>query len=173
MATNLVQLTQAGAADGILAEIQNAFNGRQRLQTLLIRLADQRKAAGEMFLKIFAADLAAVKGEPDKGFVDIQFAKFNAWKAADDELSKRIDALRTITDGLEKQITVYKVHYKNEFIHLLTQQIDALREQWQKQENEEDQLSDRIDALERELADITYTTSVVKSAPAAKKAKAK
>ena len=173
MATSLVQLAQPVAGNDIMNDIQNAFNGRERLQALLIRLAEQRKSLGEFFLKTFAADLAAVKGEPDKGFVDTQFSKFNAWKTADDELSKRIEALRTIADGLENQIATYKKQYKNEFINLLTQQIDALREQWQKQEIEEDNLSDRIDALEKELADITYATSAGKSAPSAKKVKGK
>jgi gas vesicle protein len=173
MATNLVQLAQPVADNNIMNDIQNAFNGRERLQVLLIRLADQRKSLGEVFLKTFAADLAAVKGEPDKGFVDAQFSKFNVWKTADDELSKRIEALRTIAEGLENQIAAYKKQYKNEFINLLTQQIEALREQWQKQEIEEDHLSDRIDALERELADITYATSAGKSAPSAKKVKSK
>lgn len=172
MRTNLVQLAQPEAG-GIMAEIQNVFNGRERLQALLFRLVDQRKTAGEIFLKAFATDLAAVKGEPDKGFVDAQFTKFNSWKTADDDLFKRIDALQTIANGLEKQITLYKTKYKNEFIELLTQQIDTLREQWQKQENEEDQLSDRIDALERELAKMTNASSASRPATAAKKSKGK
>ena len=173
MATNLVQLAQPVATDDVLTELQNAFNGREQLHTLLTNLADQRKELGKSFLKTFAADLTAIKGDPDKGFVDAQFIKFNAWKIIDEDMAKRIDALRAIADGLDNQITEFKKGYKKIFIDFLTLQIYALKEQQQKQEYEEDQLNDRIEALEKELIDISSIDATYKAAPTAKNVKGK
>src|SRR5206468_2230194 len=101
MATNVVALTQPTNLSDIQADVRNALDARGRLPTLLDVLAVQRVDAVNAFLRTFAADLAAVKGDPDKAFVDAQFAKFTAWKTADDEFAKRIDALNAISASLE------------------------------------------------------------------------
>jgi chromosome segregation ATPase len=171
MATNLVLAQPTATGDNIAADIQNAFNGRVRLQSLLINLEDQGVAADEAFLKIFATDLAAVKTEPDRTFVDAQFNKFNIWQTAKVELNKRIEALRTIQKGLETQISEYKKKFRQEFIDLLCQQIEELHQQWHKNENEEEQLGSRIHALESELEDLVDADKTAKPAKVVKKTK--
>ena len=104
-----------------------------------------------------------------EAFVDAQFAKFTAWKTADEELAKRIDALNAISASLEKRIEEFEAEYRDEFIDLLTRQIAALNEELQRQESDESVLNQRIKALESELNRVTGTPAT-KSA-AAKKTK--
>ena len=169
MATNVVALTQPTNLSDIQADVRNALDARGRLPTLLDVLAVQRVDAVNAFLRTFAADLAAVKGDPDKAFVDAQFAKFTAWKTADDEFAKRIDALNAISASLEKRIEEFEAEYRDEVIDLLTRQIAALNEELQRQESDESALNQRIKALESELNRVTGTPAT-KSA-AAKKTK--
>lgn len=170
MATTLVSLTQPVPIGDIQTDIENTINARERLQ-MLVLLAVQRKDAQNAFLKTFAADLAAVKGDLDKGFVDAQFAKFNAWKAADDEMAKRIDALQTIAALLTVRIDEFKAAYRNEIIALLTRQIESLTEQLQKQEFQEDILNQRIEALKGELDALKPGDAAEKPSAAAKRGK--
>lgn len=168
MATNVVALTQPTNLSDIQTDVKNTLDARDRMGALLAMLTAQRADAVNAFLRTFAAELAAVKGDPDKAFVDAQFAKFTAWKAADDELAKRIDALTIIQTSLEKRIGEFESAYPSEVIDLLTRQIDALTEQLKKQESDEGALSQRIKALEAELNRVRGT-SAAKPEAAAKK----
>ena len=169
MATNVVALTQQINLSAIQTDVKNTLDARDRLQALLDALAQQRGDAVNGFLRTFAADLAAVKGDPDKAFVDGQFAKFTAWKTAGDELAKRIDAFSAISASLEKRIGELEHAYRDEVIDLLTRQIAALNEQRERQESDEEALNQRIKALESELNRVVATTAT--SSAAAKKAR--
>jgi chromosome segregation ATPase len=169
MATNIVALTQPTNLSDIQADVRNALDARGRLPTLLEVLTAQRVDAVNAFLRTFAADLAAVKGDADKAFVDAQFAKFTAWKAADDELAKRIDALKAIGASLAKRIDEFESEHRDEVIDLLTRQIAALNEQLKQQTSDEDALNQRIKALESELNRVAATPTKPAAAKKAKK----
>jgi hypothetical protein len=169
MATNVVALTQPTNLSDIQDDVKKTLDARERVPTLLNLLAVQRVNAVNAFLRTFAADLAAVKGDPDKTFVDAQFAKFTAWKTADDELAKRIDALNAISASLEKRVVEFETEYRDEVIDLLTRQIAALNEERARQESDEDALNQRIKALESELNRVTGTPATKSAAKKTKK----
>jgi uncharacterized coiled-coil protein SlyX len=170
MATNVVALTQLADLSDIETDIKNTIDARERLQILYVTLARLRKSAANAFLRAFAFDLAAVKGDPDKAFVDAQFAKFSAWKTGDDEIGKRIDALNAIGIGINKRIAEFETAYRDEVIDLLRRQIAALNELLEKQEADEDALKRRIKALNDELGRLLPGAAKPKPAVAAKKA---
>jgi uncharacterized protein YceH (UPF0502 family) len=172
MATPLVvSVSPPALVSDVSTDVANAITARERLQALLATLARQRKDLENAFLRLFAADLAAVKGDPDKSFVDAQFTKFNAWDTADGELEQRIDALQTIADSLEERIDEFKAVYPNEMVDLLTWQIESLKAQRQKQQSSEAVLNERIRALEGELNKLKpRPATTARSAPAKKAA---
>jgi chromosome segregation ATPase len=167
--TAVVPFAQPGAPTDIQNEIKNVMDARQRLEALIANLETQRKDAGNAFLKAFTTDLAAVKGDPDKAFVDAQFAKFNASRSADEEIAKRIAALRAIADGLAKRVEEFKVTYRDQVIALLTAQIQALEEQLKQQESQEDILNQRLAVLKSELDQLSSEAASAKSAASARK----
>jgi hypothetical protein len=150
-ASNVVALIQPANLIDIRTDIKNTLDARDRLQTLLATLATQRQDALNAFLRAFAADLAAIKGTPDRAFVDAQFAKFTARKSADDELAKRIDVLNVIRVALEHRIGEFAKTNRDEVIELLKQQISALEEQTQGPGSDQDAVNQRIAALQDEL----------------------
>jgi chromosome segregation ATPase len=166
MATNVVALTPATTQplSNIQTEVKSLFDARDRLQSLLDLLATQRRHAVNAFLRAFAADLAAVKADPDRAFVDAQFAKFTTWKTADEETAKRIDALTVVHVSLDKRIEEFETAYRDEVIELLTRQIAALNEQLKEKESDEA-------ALNRRIKDLTYELDRVRKEPAAATAK--
>jgi chromosome segregation ATPase len=170
MATNVVALTQLANLNDVETDIKNTIDALDRLQVLYATLATQRNNAANAFLRAFAADLAAIKGDPDKAFVDAQFAKFAAWKTGDDEIGKRIDALTAIGTGLKNRIVEFETAYRDQFIDLLMRQIAALNEQLDKHESDEDALKRRIKALNDELGRLLPAAAKARPAAAAKKA---
>jgi hypothetical protein len=166
--TTVIALTQLAAPSDTQTEIRNAIDAREGVQALIATLESQRKDAGNLFLRTFAADLAAVKGSSDKSFVDAQFAKFNTWKTADEEIAKRIAALQTIADGLKRRIDEFKAANRDQVIALLRQQIQVLEELQEKQDAEEEILNQRLEALKSELDQLASETSAKTAAPARK-----
>ena len=170
MAGTVTQL-KAVSVDDITADIQNTMSARERVLALIATLETKRRDDQVAFLKQFAADLAAVKGDPDKAFADAQFTKFTTWKTADDDIVKRIDALRVIGHGLTARIKELAVTYRDQVIAYLTAQISV-------EESAESALTERKRKLEDELDDLTGYGFAAKSAAAgmatpAKKAAAK
>lgn len=169
--TAVVPFTQPGALSDIQTEIKNVMDARERLQALVASFEAQRKDAGNAFLKAFSTDLAAVKGDPDKAFVDAQFTKFNALRSADEDVTKRIVMLQTVADSLGKRIEEFKVTYRDQVISLLTAQIQALEEELKKQESREDILTERLEALKRELDLLAPGDAAAKSGAAQARSK--
>jgi len=169
MATNVVALTQLANLNDVETEIKNTIDALDRMQLLFAALATQRKNAADAFLRAFASDLVAVKGVPDKAFIDAQFTKFTAWKTGDDEIGKRIEALNAIGTGLQNRIVEFETSYRDEFIDLLTRQIAALNEQLAKQEFDQDALKSRIQALNDELNRLVPAAAKARPTSAARK----
>jgi hypothetical protein len=167
-ATNVVALTQPANLRDIPTDINNTLEARERLQTLLATLAAQRQDALKAFLRAFAADLASVKGAPDRAFVDAQYTKFTARKAADDELAKRLEALDAIRVDLESRIGEFEKTHRNEVVELLTRQIAALSEGPQVPESDKDALNQRITGRQAQL-DRLLGSAAAKSSAAARK----
>lgn len=140
-------------------EISNAIDARERVKNLIASLETQRTASGNLFLKTFAGELAAVPGEPDRAFVDGQFAKYTAWKTADEETGKRIVALNTIGDGLQNRIETFKTAHRDQLIALLTERIAALEDMLAKQESQEEVLARRLEALRFELDQLSQRST--------------
>jgi len=177
MAGTVTQL-KAVSVDDITTDIQNTMSARERVLALIATLEVKRRDDQVAFLKQFAADLAAVKGDPDKAFADAQFTKFTTWKTADDDIVKRIDALRVIGHGLTARIKELAVTYRDQVIAYLTAQIEAISAQISVEESAESALTERKRKLEDELDDLTGYGFAAKSAAAgmatpAKKAAAK
>jgi len=177
MAGTVTQL-KAVSVDDITTDIQNTMSGRERVLGLIVTLETKRRDDQVAFLKQFAADLAAVKGDPDKAFADAAFAKFTTWKTADDDIVKRIDALRVIGNGLTARIKELSLTHRDEVIAYLTAQIEAISAQISVEESAESALTERKQKLEDELDDLTGYVSSAKGASAgtattAKKAAAK
>jgi hypothetical protein len=167
--TNVFALVKPANPDDIRTDIKNTLDARERLQTLFAALAAQRRDALNAFLRAFAADLA-VKGAPDRAFVDAQYAKFTARKAADDELAKRLEALDAIRVDLESRIGEFEKTHRNEVVELLTRQIAALSEGPQVPESDKDAVNQRITGLQAEL-DRLLGSAAAKSSVAARKRK--
>jgi chaperonin cofactor prefoldin len=170
-ATNVFALVKPANPDDIRTDIKNTLDARERLQTLFATLAAQRQDALNAFLRAFAADLAAVKGAPDRAFVDAQYAKFTARKAADDELAKWREALDAIRIDLESRIGEFEKTHRNEVVELLTRQIAALSEGPQVPESNQDALNQRIARLQAELDQLLGSAAATKSSAPARKRK--
>lgn len=172
MAGTVTQL-KAVSVDDITTDIQNTMSARERVLVLIATLEVKRRDDQVAFLKQFAVDLAAVKGDPDKAFADAQFTKFTTWKTADDDLVKRIDALRVIGHGLTARIKEFAATYRDQVIAYLTTQIEAISAQLAVEESAESSLTERKRKLEDELDDLTggYATGAAKSGAATAPAK--
>ena len=151
----VIALPQPAAVGGTPADIttviKNTLDARERMYALHAMLIALRRTALDAFLSAFCADLAALTTEPDKAFVDSEYTKFNAWKAADDELGKRIEAVENIARYLRNRVAEFEKAYRDEVIALLEGWIAALRAQLEKEESDEGALYRRIDALNDEL----------------------
>jgi chaperonin cofactor prefoldin len=176
MNTNVVPLNTStaviAAPTDLGVEIRNTFDARERLQALQAALATRRADAAAAFLKSFVTDLAALKPEGDKAFVDTQFTRFTAWKAADDEFAKRQSALTEIALGLEARIVYFSATQRVLVVAMLRQQIDTLSHQLAATEADEAVIEQRIEALRADLRKLTGGAAKPK-AKAKKKSKAK
>lgn len=162
MANNIVALVPPATLSDVQVEAKNAFEAREKLQTLIEQLELQRAADANKFLRGVATELAALKNAPDKAFADSQFTKYQAWKSVDDELVKRIDALHAIRVGLQNRLTELKKSpaYRAELIALLTAQIEALTELRKGKDAEESVIDKRIEALTLELNELKSSRAV-------------
>jgi hypothetical protein len=167
----VIALPQPAATSGadITTDIRNTLDARERMHALHATLTALRIAGRDAFLKAFSADLAALTTDPDKAFVDAEYAKFNTWKTADDDLAKRIEALESIARLLRERFAYFEKAYRDEVIALLKSRIATLQAQLDKEETDEAALNRRIDALADELARLTPRTVVLSGAPAANK----
>jgi chromosome segregation ATPase len=165
MANNIVPLVQPATLSDVQVEAKNAFDAREKLQTLVDQLEQQRTADANKFLRGVATELAALKSAPDKAFADAQHTKYLAWKTADDELAKRITSLLAIRGGLEKRLTELKESptYRAEIIALLKAQIEALTELRKGKDAEESVIDKRIEALTTELNELTSAGKAARS----------
>ena len=154
MAGTVTQLKAVSVSD-IQTDIENTMSGRERVLALVTTLESKRRDDQLAFLKTFAADLAAVKGDPDKAFSDAQFTKYTTWKGGDDDLVKRIEALRAIGHGLAARIREFAAAYRDEVIAYLTAQIDAIAAQLAVEKSAGTALTERKRELQDELDDLT------------------
>jgi chromosome segregation ATPase len=166
---NVVALTQTGTA-ALEKEFDDLLNARERMPRLIKALEEQRATAAQDFISTFAADLAAVKGEPDKSFVDTQFGRLTTSNNAVADLSKRIDAFTAIAAGIAQRIEDLETANPDVAEGLLTRKIDNLEDKLKKEQDDEKLLNDQIKVLNEELHKV-QGLSTTASTPAAKKTK--
>ncbi|HTP98171.1 MAG TPA: hypothetical protein VMN56_02515 [Casimicrobiaceae bacterium] len=149
----------------IETDIENTMNARERVHALIALVETKRRSDQVAFLQTFAKDLAAVQGDPDKTFVDAEYTKFTAWKSADDDTVKRLEALRLIAHGLEVRIREFAVTNLAAVVAYLTVEIDAINTQIAADKSEAGALTERKRKLEDELDDLTSGAAAASSVP--------
>lgn len=169
MATRIVSLVPPSTANDIRTDIRNALLAQEKLEVLLSNLAAARADATRAFLRTVATDIAALKDDPGKAFADSEFGKYTAWRTADDDFGKRIDAFEAIEEQLDGYVEEFATENRAELVAELESERDDLEAQLEKEESDEDSLKYRIKHLEDEIARWSSTSAAKrKSAPRAK-----
>ena len=155
MAT-VTPLTQPEGAkpSEIQNEIQNAIDARRKLQNLITGLDKQRAEAGLAFLREFSRDLAALKVDFDRAFVDGTFNKYTSVKQTEDQITQRVTALSEIATKIEKRINEFKKANREDLMLVLKGKLERLKAERAVQGKECDLLDKEIGQLEGEISQL-------------------
>ena len=155
MAT-VTPLTQPEGAkpSEIQIEIQNVVDARRKLQNLIDGLNKQRAEAGSAFLREFSRDLAALKVDFDRSFVDNTFNKYTSVKQTEDQMSQRVTALGEIATRIEKSINEFRQNNREDLMLILKRDLEKLMLARTAQEKETDSLDKEISQLQAEISQL-------------------
>ena len=158
MAT-VTPLTQPEGAkpSEIQIEIQNVIDARRKLQNLIAGLNKQRAEAELAFLREFSRDLAALKVDFDRSFVDGVFNKYSSVKQTEDQITQRATALGEIATKIEKRINELKQTYREDLMLVLKRELERLKAERAVQGKECDLLDQEIGQLEGEIYQLEGT----------------
>lgn len=151
--TPLTQPEEAKPSE-IQIEIQNLIEGRRKIQNLIAELNKQRADAELAFLRASSRDLAGLKAEFDRSFVDGVFNKYTSVKHADDQTKQRITALGEIANKIGKRINHFKQSNREDLIPILKRDLDKLMLAHTVQEKGGDLLDKEIDRLQKEICEL-------------------
>lgn len=171
MAT-VTPLTQPEGAkpSEIQIEIQNVIDARRKAQNLIAGLNKQRAEAELAFLREFSRDLAALKVDFDRSFVDGVFNKYSSVKQTEDQITQRVTALGEIATKIEKRINELKQTNREDLMLVLKGKLERLKAERAVQGKECDLLDNEIGQLEGEISQLEVTGQKKASPPQAETA---
>jgi hypothetical protein len=138
----------------IQTEIQNVIDARRKLQNLIAGLNKQRAEAELAFLREFSRDLAALKVDFDRPFVERTFTEYTSVRQTEDQITQRITALGEIATKIEKRINEFKKANREDVMLVLERELERLKSARAVQEKETDFLDKEIDRLQKEISQL-------------------
>ena len=138
----------------IQIEIQNVIDARRKLQNLIAGLNKQQAEAELAFLRKFSLDLAALKVDFDRPFVDGVFNKYTSVKQTEDQITQRATALGEIATKIEKRINEFKQTNREDLMLVLKRELEKLMLARTAQGKETDLLDKEIDRLQEEISQL-------------------
>ncbi len=108
-------------------ETQNVIDARRKLQHLIAALHKQRAEAQLEFLRAFCRDLAELKVDFDRSFVDGVFNKYTSVTQAEDQITRRINALGEIATVIDKHINEFKQKNHEGLMAVLKGKLEKLK----------------------------------------------
>jgi predicted nucleic acid-binding Zn-ribbon protein len=154
--TPLIQSEGPKLSD-VQIEIQNVVDARCKLQNLIVGLNKQRADTELAFLREFSRDLAALKVDFDRSFVDGAFSKYTSVKQSEDQITQRTTALGEIAIRIERRIDEFKKANREDLMLVLERELEKLKSARAVQEKETDFLDNEIDRLQKELSQLEGT----------------
>ena len=165
--TPLTQPEEAKPSE-IQNEIQNILDARWKLQNLIAGLDKQRAEAELAFLRGFSRDLAALKVDFDRSFVDGVFNKYTSMKQTEDQITQRATALSEIATKIEKRINEFKKANREDLMLVLERELERLKSAPRAVHEKQTDLMDKeIDRLQKELSQLEGTGQKKASPPQA------